>query len=154
MKLDGRFINKAQLYDENENPEYPITHVDAIIGGVEGLDLGTTLSLINLDACITAEYKGSLKIKSFNNSIYTFCIDIKRADDDLFKYDKTLILARDIPDMVDKVEFKAVGNGFDDVQIWLENNYLKAIVKPRTERFYDSYVPSVDRIIGSGLIIR
>lgn len=56
--------------------------------------------------------------------------------------------------MVTKVEFKGVGNINDDVQIWLENGYLKAIVKPRTERFYDSYVSSVDRIIGSGTIIR
>lgn len=154
MQLDGRFANITQLYDENGNPEYPITHVDAIIGGVDGLDLGTTLSVINLDACITPEYKGSLKIKSFNNIVYTFCIDIKHINDDLFEFNKILIIARDIPDMVQKVEFKAVGNGSDDVQIWLENGYLKCIIKPRTERFYVTYVPSVDQIIASGLVIR
>lgn len=136
MVLNGRIVDAVQMYDENGQAFYPPTHKDCIIGGVDNLDIGTTLVDMDLTSCITVDHTGKLRIKSFNSIIYTFCIDLKRVNNEVFDYNKTIILARDIPDMVTKVEFKGVGNINDDVQIWLENGYLKAIVKPRTERFY------------------
>lgn len=154
MNLEGRVVNVVQMYDENGQAFFPPTHRDAIIGDLSELDLGTTLNEMDLTLCITVEHTGMLKIKSFNNIIYTFCIDLTRIDNELFQFNKDIILARDIPDMVGRVDFKGVGNDTDDVQIWLENNYLKARVVPRTERYYDNYISHVDRILGSGLIIR
>lgn len=154
MKLDGRTVDVVQMYDEVGQAFFPPTHKDAILGDLNQLDLGTTLIEMDLTNCITVEYKGTLKIKSFNSIIYTFVIDLTRVDGEDFAFNKTLILARDIPDMVDEVHFKGVGNETDDLKIWLENHYLKCRVVPRTERFYDSYVSHINRAIGSGLIVR
>lgn len=154
MNLNGRTVNVVQMYDEVGQAFFPPTHKDAILGDLDQLDLGTTLMEMDLTSCITVEHIGTLKIKSFNSIIYTFIIDLTRVDGENFDFNKTIILGRDIPDMVDEVHFKGIGNETDDVQLWLENHYLKCRVVPRTERFYDSYVSHIDRVIGSGLIIR
>lgn len=154
MRLEGRVNNAVQMYDENGQPFYPPTHISCIIGGVNDLDIGTTLNIIELTQCIMPDHRGTLKIKSFNSLIYTFIIDISRADNSRFPINKTIILARDIPDMIGKVEFKALGNSKEDIKIWLENNYLKAIVIPRTERYYETYVGTTYNIKGCGTIIR
>lgn len=154
MKIDGRVVSTVQLYDELGQAFFPPTHKECVLGDLADLDLGTTLAEMDLTSCIMVEFTGTLKIKSFNSTIYAFCIDLTRSDGEDFAFNKTHVLARDIPDLVDMVHFKGVGNGTDDVQLWLENDYLKCRIVPRTERFYDSYVSSISNVVGSGLIIR
>lgn len=152
--IENRISRVDQFYDEQGQPFFPVTHVSCIIGGVDNLDVGTTLQLIDLTSCIMVDHTGTLKIKSFNKIIYTFVIDIKRVDGNKFPLNKTIILARDIPDMVDKVHFKAVGEGNECVKVWLENNYIKAMITPRTDRDYLDYEYDIKRIKASGLVIR
>lgn len=154
MKLEGRVARVCQLYDERGQAFFPVIHKDTVIGGVADLDVGVTLIEMDLTSCLTVEHRGDLRIKAFNNIVYTFCIDLNRVDLEPFAINKDIILARDVPDMIGKTEFSAVGDGMESVRIWLENNYLKAYITPRVERDHIDYKCSVVKIIGSGTIIR
>lgn len=150
----GRVFCVDQMYDEKGNAFYPVTHKDCIIGGVDGLDLGITLSTSNYEFCITGDHKGTFVMKEFNNLIYTLNIDITRADDTPFPFDKDIVLAKDVPDLYQMVFFSGVGDAANEVRLWLENHYLKARILQRQQLDYTEYPTTINRIFATGIVIR
>lgn len=148
----GRIYEISQMYDENGNAFYPVTHKDCIIGGVDGLDIGITLSTTDYQFCITGDHKGSLIMKEFNNLIYVINVDITRADDTPFRYDKDIILAKDIPELYSAPFFTVMGDCSTEIRMWLENHYLKArLLRKQSMNEVDT---SINRIQASGILIR
>lgn len=150
----GRIFCVGQMYDENGNAFYPVTHKDCIIGGVNDLDVGITLSTVDLNACITGPHIGSFIMKEFNNLTYVLSIDITRFDNTPFPLDKDIILARDIPELYSTPFFTAIGNGFDDILLWIDNHYLKARIVRKSKVDYTNCPATIDRILSTGILIR
>lgn len=150
----GRVFCVAQMYDENGNPFYPVTHKECIIGGVNNLDIGITLSTVNFNTCITGPHTGSFIMKEFNNLVYVLSINITRTDDGMFPLDKEIILARDIPELYSTPFFTVMGKGSDSIIMWLENHYLKARIVKKPKADYTDYASNIDRILATGILIR
>lgn len=129
-------ITIRELYDEESNVFYPITHIDAILGDKSKLsDMGTYKTRVELKNFITSDYTGDFELYIMNNFVYVYSGSIQSASG-VFPYNEEIVLANNIPSIYRSIDeiitFKAIGNAYERVNIWLnEKGELVCVITPK-----------------------
>lgn len=164
---EGRLPIK-QMYDEQGNPFYPLTHIDAITGTEEqkrGLaTLGTTTRNVDLSMYLMSPFVGTFDLDILNDFIYFYSGRISYTTDGAsVEVDKDIIVAQDIPALyrskVQIIHCTAIGGPTDRVTCWIDE-FGKLIMRVtpkymnKPEDFQKEYRSSVLGLDFSGLLIK
>jgi len=162
---NGTFPIK-QLYDEEGNPYYPITHIDLINGGKKSEleKIGSTIRIVDLSDYLLIPYTGSFELRILNNLIFVYSGIISNTESaDPIDYDKEVIIARDIPALYRSsyqlIHCNVVGGTNDRINAWISNTgELIVRITPRCvykdDIFLEDYKSSIGTIRINGLYFK
>lgn len=164
---EGRLLIK-QMYDEEGNPFYPLTILDAITGTEEQkralTTLGTTTRNVDLSVYLMSPFVGTFELDIINDFIYFYSGRISYTTNGAsVETDKDIIVAQDIPanyrSKKQLIHCSALSGSTDRVNCWIDEiGRLVMRVTPkyinRSEDFEKEYRSSVIGLDFSGLLIR
>lgn len=157
-------INVKQLYDEEDNPFYPLTHINAIFGDKDKLlSMGNITSCVDLSKYLMAPFVGDFKLYIMNNLVYAYEGSISYTEDGSpIPIDTDIAVAKYIPadyrnqDQI--IAFNVVQGTSDIVSLKLNAGgslITRVTPKIRDNNYnYDSYVSSVSCLHFNGLFVK
>lgn len=157
-------IKIKQLYDEEGNPFYPLTHVDALTGDLTKISrIGSTTKVVDLSDYICKPFVGLLTLTILNNCYYVYTGNITYTEGGKpMTSDSEYIVAKEISEdyrsILKNIQFASCSGVKDRVNMWLDTEgNIKAVLTAKTMdrgTNFDKYRSSVSSLRFTGVYMK